>query len=184
VIRYEINSFGALPISVATAKDYLKVETAADDNMITKLVDGVTVFAERHTGRELRINQWRAFDDDFPSSCWEIRRTPIATIDDIQYIVSGGSVIVADTIYELNRSDLYPIIRLSNDQSWPTDIDPNLTDAVLINFTTQADKRIDEIIMAMLRHIADVYENRGDSILMERLARGSNFYSNVRIPNF
>lgn len=183
MLRYEINSFGTLPISVATAKDYLKVETAADDNMITKLVDGVTVFAERHTGRELRANQWFAFDQQFPL-CWEIRRTPIADINSIKHIVLGSSITVSTDIYQLDKTGLYPVLKLKDSQSWPTNTDENKVDSILINFTTQVDKRIDEIIMAMLRHISDVYENRGDSILMERLAKGSIFYNNVRIPNF
>jgi uncharacterized phiE125 gp8 family phage protein len=181
VLRYQINSFGSLPISVATAKDYLKVETAADDNMITKLVAGITTFAERHTGRELRINEWFAYDDEFPL-CWEIRRTPIADINSIQHIVSGGAVTVSTDIYQLDKTGLYPVLKLKDGQSWPTDTDVNKVDSILINFTTQVDQRIDEIIIYMLRHMADIYENRGDDANMDNIKMGGSFYSNVRIP--
>ncbi len=182
MLRYEINKFGASPVSLSDAKEYMKITVSSDDTVITKIIDGATVFAERHCGREIRINTWYAFADFF-QTCFEIRKTPIADVDEMSYVVDGAAVVVNPSVYELNRQKLYPILKLSDGQDWPTDGD-TVSDLIRISFTSKVDHRSDIIMTALLRHISDLYENRGDDSLTSDPKRGITFYNAVKIPSF
>jgi hypothetical protein len=184
LLRYEIETFGGLPISLSTAKSFLKIIVSTDDAIIQKIIEGVAIFAERHTNRELRNNSWFAYSNSF-EHCFEIRRAPIASINSLEYVKDGVSNIVDSSTYELDNSGMYPILKLSNGKSWPTDVD-EVSDAVRIKFSTRADRRVQEIELSMLRHISDLYENRGDDSLMQKIEvdkRAIRFYDSVRLPS-
>ena len=136
MLRYEIDTFGGLPVSLSTAKSFLKIIVPTDDAIIQKIIEGVAIFAERHTGRELRTNSWLAYANEF-QSCFEIRRTPIANIESVQYISSGEALTISSTVYEIDRSGMYPILKLSIGQSWPDNGD-TVSDMLLIRFSTRA----------------------------------------------
>jgi hypothetical protein len=162
----------------------LKIIVPTDDAIIQKIIEGVAIFAERHTGRELRTNSWLAYANEF-QSCFEIRRTPIANIESVQYISSGEALTISSTVYEIDRSGMYPILKLSIGQSWPDNGD-TVSDMLLIRFSTRADRRSQEVELSMLKHIADLYENRGDDTLMKSIThdqRASRFYDNVKLPS-
>ena len=170
-----------MPISLASAKEYLKVDTSADDNFILSVIEAVTIFAERHTGRDLRTNNWFAYADEFETSM-ELRKRPIEGIDSVSYIYDGNVLTVADTVYELNKNILYACLQLKTGQSWPTLVDV-VPDAVRISFNTFADRKTPDVKLCMLKHIAYAYENRGDD---ERMTgyRAIEFYNSVAIPKY
>lgn len=187
MLRYEIEKFGPSPITLDLAKGFMKVTSSADDNVINQIIAAVTIAAETHTGRQLRANKWFAYADDFQSK-WELRKQVVEIITSVMYIKDGSTVIVANTVYELKKKTWYADLKLSDGQSWPTDVDP-ISDAVLISFNTVPDPRLPDIILHMQKHISFLYENRGDdepfsSFIGSQKFRDTEFYTDVSIPSF
>lgn len=58
------------PISLATVKDCLRIDTTDQDNYISVLIRGARAEAEAFTGRALVTQKWRLLLDRFPS--WPI----------------------------------------------------------------------------------------------------------------
>jgi len=179
-MRYELDGSGSSPVTLAGAKDFLKTVTDADDTVIAKLIADITSFAERFTGRQLRKNSWIAFRDDLPAEIC-LMKTPVERITSIQYIDEDGSAQTVDpAVYELKVGTIWATILTSDDQSWPTDIG-NISDAVMIQFDTKAHRLTSEVESCMLRHIAYLYENRGDDETTAMM-RQADFYRRVSIP--
>lgn len=160
-VFYELQSYGASPLILADAKAFMKITSTTDNDLITSMIDSVTVYGEKYTGREFRANTWRLLLDDF-SDRIEICRNPIATITHIKYLVSGSQVTIATSVYYLKKMIQAGLILLNDDQSWPTDLD-EIEQGIEIEFVTEAyDQAPDQILDALKRHLAHLYINRGD----------------------
>lgn len=157
---YEIDTYGASPISLDDAKVYLKVTTTADDDLITALIDTVVLFAEKYTGREFRANVWTAYYDWFFDRM-QLSRVPVDTIDSVEYLASGSLEAVDTDVYYLKKQPLSAYIVKEVVKSWPSDVDDR-EQAVKVGFTTRADDRLSIAITGMLHHLAFLYRNRGD----------------------
>lgn len=165
------------------AKSYLKVSVTSDDVIIGAMIDYVTMAAERYTGRDLRVNTWLAYADDFESS-WCIARNVVDSIDQMSYKVDGSYVTITPATYELKVRTIWSELSTAYDKSWPSNID-TAADAVRIKFTTRPDPKLTEVMVCMYKHLAYAYENRGDDDFSSngmRNANESKFYTPVSIP--
>ena len=182
-MRYFCKESADSPITLEMAKAHLKVNVSSDDVLIKSLIDDVTSYAERITSRDTRKKIWYAYDDSFPSLCWELRRHPVDTVDEVRYPVLTVQTVVASSVYEIQKLANYSLLILSYGETWPTNGDI-ITDAVRITFTTKADPRTSEITSGMLRHLSYLYENRGDDdqIIDPTKFRESRFHNRYRIP--
>lgn len=185
MLRYVCLDADTSPVTIELVKDYLKMKVSSDNVVIQLMIDSVTNFAERTTNRCIRAKTWHAFTDTFPVSCWELTRHPVDEVTEIKYSVDGSDTIVATNVYEIKQKAYYTNLLLSTGKVWPTDSDVK-SDAVRISFATKADRRSEEIVLAILKHIAYAFENRGDDeqIINEAVFRESRFYRSVTIPQF
>jgi uncharacterized phiE125 gp8 family phage protein len=157
---YELKTPGVMPVTLAEAKAHMKVTSDEDDDLITALIEAVTQWAEAYTGRDSRENVWTLTIDEFEDRI-ELRRSPVASITSVKYIVSGSPVTISSSVYYLKKGHQWSEILLQEDQTWPTDLD-EIEAGIEIEFKTEAPRHLGRMKAGMLQHIALLYENRGD----------------------
>jgi len=157
---YEIVAFGVAPVSLSDMKDYLKVTGTAQDALIQSMITAATEWGEKYTGREFRANQWKLSIDCFEPRI-EVRKSPVATIDEVAHFVSGVPVVVDSSVYYLKKGNFSSETLLSDGQDWPVDTDER-EQAITIDFTTEQYKCGDLIEAGIKQHVAHWFYNRGD----------------------
>ena len=157
---YQIVTFGAPPVSLVEMKAYLKLSSTSQDVTIQALINACTAWGESYTGREFRENVWDLLIDCF-SSRIEIRRNPVKTIDEVSHTVGGSSAVVPADVYYLKHGVFSSEVLLVTGKDWPVDTDDR-EQAIKIRFTTEAYYRIDDIKIAIMRHVAAMFFCRGD----------------------
>lgn len=161
---YELTSTGKLPVALQEAKSYLKVpsSTTADDDLISRLLEASTRDVEKYLGRRsIRANTWTRYLDDFCSRI-ELRRVPVASITSVDRKVSGVWTAVSTAVYYLKTGSRFYEVLPAPDQDWPTDQDDG-EQVVRVVFVTGVDPAVDMAKTAILRHVAFMFENRGDA---------------------
>lgn len=177
-MREEISQNGASPVSLTEAKRFMKIDTSADDSTIALIIEAVTNFAERHTGRELRRNEWLGYPLTFDDMV--ISKNPVQQVTKIQYVLGGHAITLSSSTYELFKDVDCSTVVLSDGSSWP-DFDP-IVDPIQVSFTTSPHRVTAEIKLDMLRHITYWYENRGDDQKFVEF-EGIDFYRHSKFPN-
>ena len=164
---YELTTPGAVPLKLEVVKSYLKLskDNDEDNDLLNLYLVAAVGHAEQYIGRDLRINAWTLLQDDFEDRIL-LRRDPIASITDVERLVSGVFVSVANptTTYYLKKGVQVSEILLLPDQSWPTDGDAadGREHTIRVTFKTQAHARVEQAKLGILRIVAYLYENRGD----------------------
>jgi uncharacterized phiE125 gp8 family phage protein len=161
---YVLDTPGPVPISLSVGKAHLKVETKVDDALITNLLHMVTSYAEASTGRDYRANTWVLYQDDFGADTGGrilIRKCPIDSITTVVYTVDGSLTEIASSVWYLKKSRQWSEILLKEDQEWPDDLD-DIEAGIVITFVTEADRHVERAKTGMLKHLAHLYQNRGD----------------------
>jgi len=153
------------PISMATAKAYLKITTTDDDDLITALITAATDFAEKYIKKDLITKTWKTFRDDFFFDEIILRRSPLQTVDRFEYLVATVLTPVPSTDFYNTVETDYSRIALEDGERFPTDGDVRLQ-SIEIDFKTGfGDTEADipeDIKTGLLAHIAMLFENRGD----------------------
>lgn len=162
------------PVTLQQAKDWLKVDTTADDDLITSLITAARQAAEDYTSTKLFtqtvVEKW----DELPYSDAvtnkfggiSLSTWPVQSITSIQYVDDNGdaqtwaaSQYIADTSAQPAR------IMPGYDKQWPT-IRFQMaafTVTYLAGYAT-VDDIPDTIKTAMQLMITDWYDNRTDSV--------------------
>lgn len=184
-------SDGALPIDLATAKKWLRVTHALEDDVITAVYTSVIETLERMTNRKLSTQTWRIYLDDFPRcdsvdfnqsayrnltevSSIELPFTPIQSLTSIKYYDQDNNLqTLNSTNYEVDDKKEPSTIYLNqyNAGYWPnTRTKPN---AVIIEgvFGHKADALLPNLAMpkgltqAMRFLMSHWYDNK-EAVLM------------------
>ena len=159
---YELSTPGSPPISRQQVKDWLKLSTDADDKLISGLIETAVVFGENYTGREFRANTWTLKLDCFTTRI-ELRRDPVASVTSVKYNDEAGDAqTVSSGDYYLKKLTQMSEILLVPDADWPADDISEREQFITIEFVTEAYRSDESVRDALLRHIAHLYENRGD----------------------
>lgn len=169
---YTVLSGPATPyIPLALVKQHLRIPIAdtSEDDYLTLLVSVVYDYAEKYTKRTFLTTQFRTFRDTFDLCCFVIRRSPLQSVEQIQYLVDGVWVTLPTaTYYNTVESDYSRILQVDG-ESWPVWPVNNIStrqQSIRIDFTAgYGDDYTDipaDLIIAMLQHIANLYESRGD----------------------
>jgi len=197
------------PITLTEAKAHLRVETTADDTLITSLILQARQMAETYTGITFIDTTWNVFIDDWPviyNEAWwtgirelpidydnknsfiEIPLSPLRSVTHIKtYDNADASTTIASTEYQVSSyAGVTPKkgrITLRDGATWPT-FERN-ADGIEIQFVSgygTATTDIPETIrQALLIDIAFRYENRGDGLLSENAKTLLNQFKTISI---
>ena len=160
------------PLKLDTVKNFLKISLSdkSQDDLLNIFIDAATEFGEKYTNRDFINKTYTTFRDDFSSFCdinttFELRRSRISSVTSIKFLVNDVLTTVATSIFGFTDVTDYSEIFLKEDQQWPTNVD-NIPQAVEIIFVAGygADETSvpADVKIALLSHIAFMYENRGD----------------------
>ena len=124
------------PISVAEAKQHLRVDHDSDNNYISSLIKVATASAENYLRRGI-MQQTRRWDGcEFPSGGWVLDLPPLVSVSSLDYTATDGSTVtVGSSVYEVDTTSVPGRVYLGKDQTWPTPIE-SLHDAVRLSFVT------------------------------------------------
>jgi len=95
------------PITLAEAKQFVRVEHDDDDDVITALIAGSRIHVETQTRRALITQSWRLTRDVWPATgCLPLLPVPVKTLDAVRVYRSDGTTLALDTAgFALDRSD-------------------------------------------------------------------------------
>lgn len=155
-----------LAVSLDEVKEHLRLDPSdtSQDAYLTLLIRAATRIAELYTKRTFINTTFRTYRDFF-ESCIKLRRSKFQSLQAYKYSVDDVLTdIDTGLFYTTNETDFSKII-LKQDQEYPDDIDKKL-DAILIDFVAGYGADSSDIPydlrLALLNHIAMLYENRGD----------------------
>lgn len=150
---------GDEPITVATAKDHLKVDFDTDDSIISGLITAARAYAESYLGFAIRAQRklvyFNCFDGDF------VLPGPATEVESIIYVNTEGD----DTTISSEDYDTVPgqPMRIYSAE-WPDDVATNTPGAVRITYVQGVGSFSDHIRQAMLLTIGSWYENPADQV--------------------
>lgn len=166
----------AEPLTLAEAKDQLRVDHSVEDDLITALIVAARQKAETITRRAFVTQTWDLTLDKFPVWCngpIEVPLGQLQSVDSFTFIDADGTTqTLDDALYKVDTVSEPGRIVPVYGQSWPvTRCEIN---AVTIRFTAGYGEAgvVPQIIkQAMLLMICFWYENREDTDKMPGLAR-------------
>lgn len=182
---YELVTPGAGPVRLKDAKAYLKVDNKSDDFVVRSLLLATVQYAEKYTGRDFRANSWKLLLDGFEDRIC-LRRSPVASITQVQYTLAGTLTTIAASVYYLKKGPQFSEVLLLDEQEWPSDGDDVETTnehTIEITFATAVPALLEEARSALLKHLAYLYQNRGDCSSEEAARRSgaTEMYDHFRI---
>ena len=179
-----------LAISLDMVKNYLKITNTAQDALLTIFIEAATDYAEKFTRRDFITRTYETFRDFFSDTIsegyytfgqnpslgvaaitgtgnvgFELRRSPLQSVEQIQYLSSGVQTTVPAAIYYNTIETDYSEVLSVEDGDWPEDADRRLQ-AITITFKTgYGDDDTDMpawVTEGILQHVANMWANRGD----------------------
>ena len=159
----KVNTLATNPLfTTADAKDFLKVDTNADDTLIDNLIKAATQSCEIYTNRYFLDTLVTQYADKWVD-IENLYKSPVSAITHIKYYDSDDSLqTLAGTVYLLDEVSQPARIGLKPNQSYPNIA--NRINAVAVQYTvgygTASTDVPEGIRQAVLMTIANWYENR------------------------
>lgn len=169
--KFQHNVFGGLtrvtgpsvePVSVADAKEFLRVDSTAEDSLILSLVTAARTHVEQYLQKSLITQTWRLVLDGFPSTGrLFLPMGPLQSVNSIKtYSSADAESVFSATEYFVDT--VGDRVGQSLDSVWPANLRP--TNAVIIDYTTgygsAASDVPGDIVQAIKMLISHYYENR------------------------
>ncbi len=156
-----------LPVTLAEAKEHLRVDSSDEDTLITSLIYAATDFVSGrngYTGRALLPQTWDAYFSKFDDI--ELPLPPCISVASITYKdTDSASQTLATSVYTVNTARQPALVTLKPIQTWPATDES--WDAVKIRFTcgyaggSPAREAVPYSIKAAIKLvIGDLYQNR------------------------
>lgn len=171
------------PLNLQEVKDYLRLEDASDERVLTALIETARMFCEEYTGRALMtqtITMMLDGVDELADPLWEgwktgpylnhyknyinIGKSPVQSITHVKtYDDLDNATTFASSKYysDLNRDPARVVLRKG--ETFPTTL--RVADAIEVQYVagySNANLVPAPLKVGMLQHIAYLYEQRGD----------------------
>jgi len=155
------------PWTVSEVKNYLKVDTSADDTLITALITSSRHIAESYLNMAL-ISQTIVERLDFLNKpIIYLSVSPVISFNSFRYYDNSNNLVTfSSDNYKVDTYAKPCRLALAFGKSWPT-LYGNIDDVVLTytaGFSTEPSGIPPQIRQAILMMIADTYDNREDYV--------------------
>lgn len=155
------------PWTLSDVKNYLKVDTSADDTLITTLISAARQAAESYLNMALITQTITEKLDRLNSPTLYLSVSPVISVSNFQYADSQNTTqTFASTNYVVDTYSKPARLSLAYGKTWPT-LYGNINDVTITytaGFGTEASGVPTQIRQAMLMMIADSYDNREDYV--------------------
>lgn len=146
-----VKDSNSLPITLQDIKSYLKIESDAEEELLTKLAHTACNIFERYTNISLIVKEYHVVYNALFSYCLKIPITPVREVIEVVSLYPvEGKIKLNPKLYELQGQSL--ILKQSI-----------YHDSLLVHFSAgfTAGEIPHDIHNLLLDHIAFLYENRG-----------------------
>lgn len=192
------------PVLLADAKQQARIDTTADDSLVTNLITGARQWAEKYTGRAFIAQTWQLAVDLSPGVAeqwWDgMRQGPVTGLDEVNYISLPRAPLQSVTSVQYfdntDTATLWPSsnyfvdtmrepgrIALRLGSVWP--VPSRLTNGIVVTYVAgygNSGANVPEPIKTAIRQlVAHWYEHRGDAATAAS-ARGSMIMPAVPVP--
>lgn len=156
------------PITLEEAKTFLKVDTDADDTLISAIISAARDSAERYCQVSmLPVTIEETFDRFFPYGL-RLSVSPVIEVESVQYLPPSASVMetLSESNYNVHAQYRPPLISRKEFATWPTIA--SQAASVKVTYTAgfaDVDAIPPVLKLAMLRSIAEMYQNRQDGVM-------------------
>lgn len=153
-----------LPVDLATAKTFLRIDHDHEDELINALVRSATASVETMTGLRLVEQGWSVFLDDWPHSgtiCLPV--APVLSVEDIlQYSDADVGAVIDTAHYYLDAASRPARLMLRPDRIWarPGRLANGIEIRLLAGFGPAPTNVPAELVQAVLHLAAHWFENR------------------------
>lgn len=196
-----------LPVTLQQVKDQLRIFDDDNDDLLTLYIEAATEYAEQFTRIDFITRTYETFRDFFPGALnyygyyaiypyysgnigFEIRRSPLQSVEKIEYYSQGVLTLVDPSIYYNTLQQEYSVILSKDDEFWPNDADEQLQ-TILITFKNGIGDTSDDIPaniqLAIMQIVTAMYENRGDCAVCDCAqfapATAMHLLKQIRIEN-
>lgn len=179
-------------VSLTTFKNHIKAKGNSENVLLKLYLETAIEYAEKLTRRDFITRTYQTFRDFFPVPAqnegyynqgvipsftssigsslesnvgYEIRKSPLQSIESVEYYVSGVLETVDTAVYYNTVEEDYSELLTNEDQCWPEDADRR-QQAVVITFKTGFGDSCDDVPAALrdaiLMHATALWANRGD----------------------
>lgn len=164
---------GVEPVTLAEAKDHLRVSGTDDDNALNAFIAAARGRCESFTGRQLILATWQWEFESFGGDSTEflVPKLPLVQIATVKYMNDATpSVLTTVTISDVDES-VHPHLpgrfRPRDGVSWPTNVRANAYNNVQVVFDAGISSVLgvaDELKQAMLLMIGHWHNNRENTV--------------------
>lgn len=158
------------PITLAEAKNFLRVDTNDDDALISALITAARQLCEDYTRRILVTTTIDEYFDKFPSNRWEnlsniiyLSRGPVASITSVKYVDEIGSEQTIDAADYIVDTISEPA-RIQSTSGWFAAA--GVVNQVIVRYVVGSDVSSipKPLIQGMMLIVSDLYDQRSDRV--------------------
>ncbi len=164
----EVTAPAVEPLTLAEAKDHLRVDHVNEDSLIEPMIKAARQFAEGVTRRALITQTWDWLLDAFPAWELSVPKPPLQSVTSITYVdTDGNSQTLAASEYRVDNSTEPGRITPAFSKVWPVTraVTGAVTVRIVAGYGVAGQDVPGEIRLAMAEHIGHWYEHR-ESVLV------------------
>ena len=162
----------SIVVELEEIKEHLRIPKGFthDDDYLERLHDVAVNWVEDYTNRKLTHQRWRVYLDEWPDiDSLYLPLAPLSSAPTTAIVYKnsdGDSTTFSSTAWEFDKVSIPGRIALGYEEDWPTDTLWNISPISVEFLCGQHSTEIPENIKhAMLVVIADLYENRENTLL-------------------
>ena len=186
------------PVTLADTKEFLRIDSTNDDELIKSLITVSRRKAENYMKRTVIKSTYKMTMENFPgiTGYIELMRPPISTASSdmvISFIkdttILNDTTQVGSTIYAIDHERLPSVVYPIYDNEWPSCVTDTKKDAVRVQYKagyTTVSEIPEEIKLWIKMDVSNIYENREPLIETQAMKNiyplGHPFYMGLLDP--
>jgi len=126
------------PVSDTAAKLHARIDTDADDALVTPMVEAAVDWCEKFEGRSYMIRTYKAYLDGFQNEVY-LPYPPLISVSSVQYVDSNGDTqTLSSSYYTVDTTSTPGRVYLAYNYSWPMtrDVPKSVTITYVAGYAT------------------------------------------------
>lgn len=167
-----VTSTTAEPVTLAAAKDQIRVTTTEEDTIIQDMIEVSRHWCEGYTGRSFMAQTWDIYMDDFPNTPYDVPLPPLKSVTHIKCVNSvGTTTTVGSTEYFYDIYSEPGRIEHVYGYTWPTTTLRTMNGVVIrvVTGSTKIGDVPEKYKLAIKLLVGHLYEHREETSIEKNL---------------